>query len=293
MSPAWNFLDLPPAQSRLDGSKAVILPIPYEATTTYGKGTAGGPQAIIEASTQVETWDEELGRETCEAGIFTAPPIPSRTPPAPEELHHVTLPEVTRYLDRDKFVLSLGGEHTISLGPILAHHERWPGLGVLHFDAHGDLRDAYEGTHYGHGCVMRRVHDAGVPLVQVGIRSLCKEEADLIAASDGITTFYAHATRPLAAHTEAIVAALPEHVYVSIDMDAFDPSVAPGVGTPEPGGLYYPEVTALLRTVARERRIVGADVNEVRPLPNEARTQFTAARLAYRLLGYVAESRGW
>lgn len=293
MTPAWNFLDLPPAQSRLADSRVVILPIPYEETTTYQKGTVGGPAAVIAASAQVEVWDEELGREVAQIGIFTAPPIPGGTAPAPEELHHSTLPEVGRYLDREKFVLALGGEHTIALGPVLAHHERFPGLAVLHFDAHGDLRDEYHGTHYGHGCVMRRVHEAGVPLVQVGIRSVSEEEAALIAASDRITTFYAHEHRDLAEATAAIIDALPEDVYVSIDVDAFDPSVMPGVGTPEPGGLFYPEVLALLRAVSRKRRIVGADVNEIRPLPGESRTEFTAARLAYRIIGYVAESRGW
>jgi agmatinase len=289
----WNFLGLPPAQTRLDDAKFVILPIPYEETTTYQKGTASGPAAIVAASQQVEWWDEELERETAELGVFTAPPIPSGSPPAPEELHGLTQPETERYLARDKFVLSLGGEHTISLGPILAHHARWPELGILHFDAHGDLRDEYEGTKYGHGCVMRRVHEQGIPLVQCGLRAVSREEAELIRDSDIITAFYAHNSRPLQNHLEAIIAALPKHVYVTVDVDGLDPSVMPGTGTPEPNGLGYREVLDVIRAVSRERTIVGADVNEVRPLPDHAQTEFAAARMAYRIMGYVAESRGW
>jgi len=289
----WNFLGLPPEQTQRDTAKFVILPIPYEETTTYQKGTASGPAAIIDASQQVELWDEELERETSELGVFTAPPIPPGAPPAPEELHLLTQPETERYLARGQFVMALGGEHTISLGPILAHHARWPGLGVLHFDAHGDLRDEYDGTKYGHGCVMRRVHEQGIPLVQCGIRAVSREEAELMRDSDIITAFYAHDARPLQQHTESIIAALPPHVYVTVDVDGLDPSVMPGTGTPEPNGLGYREVLDVIRDVAKARTIVGADVNEVRPLPGHAQTEFAAARLTYRIMGYVAGARGW
>jgi agmatinase len=289
----WNFLGLPEERTRLDTARFVVLPIPYEETTTYQKGTASGPAAIVEASQQVELWDEELERETSDLGVFTAAPVPGGPPPAPEALHGLTQPEVARYLERDKFVLSLGGEHTISLGPILAHHAVWPDLGTLHFDAHGDLRDEYEGTKYGHGCVMRRVHEQGIPLVQCGIRAVSREEAELIRDSDRITTFYAHQARPLQQHIDAIVAALPQHVYVTVDVDGLDPSVMPGTGTPEPNGLGYREVLDVIRAVAEARTLVGADVNEVRPLAGHAQTEFAAARLAYRIMGYAAHTRGW
>lgn len=288
----WNFLDLPTRLTSLDRAKFVILPIPYERTTTFQKGTAGGPAAVIHVSAQVELWDEECERETSELGIFTAPPIPSGSPPPPEELHTHVQPEVARYLERGKFVVSLGGEHTMALGPVLAHRDRYPGVAVLHVDAHGDLREEYEGTRYGHGCVMRRVLEAGVPLVQVGIRSLSQEEAALGKAGK-VRTFYMHQTRPFVDHIDKIVAALPKDVYVSIDVDGLDPAQMPGVGTPEPGGLLYHELLALLKRTSRERRIVGADINEVRPLAGEVRTEFSAARLAYRLMGYVAQANGW
>lgn len=291
----WNFLGLPEEQTGLAGARFVILPIPYEETTTYQKGTAQGPAAIIAASQQVELWDEELERETADLGVYTAPACPAAgaPPPPPEALHGLTQPETARYLAQDKFVLSLGGEHTISLGPVLAHHAKWPDLGLLHFDAHGDLRDSYEGTKYGHGCIMRRVHEQGIPLVQCGIRAVSREEAALIRESDIITTFYAHNARPLQNHIEAIIAALPAHVYVTVDVDGLDPSVMPGTGTPEPNGLGYREVLDVIRDVAKARTIVGADVNEVRPLPGHAQTEFAAARMAYRIMGYVADSRGW
>ncbi|MCI0339598.1 MAG: agmatinase [Planctomycetales bacterium] len=293
MTPAsWNFLDLPSRLTGLEKAKVVILPIPYERTVTFLKGTGTGPAAIINASSQVELYDEELGRESSEVGVFTAPSIPSGSAPPPEELHTVTAPEVARYLARGKFVLSLGGEHSITLGPVLAMKDAFPGVGILHFDAHGDLRNEYEGTRYGHGCVMRRCLEAGVSITQVGIRSLSAEEAEL-GRSGKVRTFFMHKTRPFLEHLDDVVKALPKTVYVSIDMDALDPAYAPGVGTPEPGGLEYHEVLALLRGVAKERRIVGADITETRPLPNEVLTEFTAARIAYKIVGYVAESAGW
>lgn len=288
------FVDPPVNTLHYETAKAVIFPIPYDETCTYLKGTAKGPEAIIDASTQVELWDEEFLRETSDVGIFTLNPIVTELPPAPEKLHLLTQPECERLINDGKFVLSLGGEHTISLGPILAHRAKWPDMAVLHFDAHTDMRDEYEGTHYGHGCFMRRVAERGVPLVQVGIRSLSKEEYDWITPNPSIKTFYAWKTLPdLSKHFEEIVAALPQHVYITVDMDAFDPSVAPGVGTPEPGGLMYHDVVGLIRAVAKDRTIVGADINEVRPIEDQVQTEFTAARLAYKIIGFVSRQNKW
>jgi len=210
-----------------------------------------------------------------------------------EHLHPLTQQVVTEYIAAGKFVVSLGGEHTISLGPILAHSDRYPDMGVLQFDAHSDLRDEYEGTRYGHGCVMRRVHDEGIPIVQCGIRALSQEEAHLIRDSKLITTFYAHSAHPLQKHMQSVIDALQPNVYITLDVDALDPSIMPGTGTPEPNGLGFREVLDVIREVSHQRTIVGFDINEVRPLQDTTQTEFTAARIAYRIMGYVAESRGW
>jgi agmatinase len=281
-----------------DPSRArfAVLPVPYEKTTTYGRGTARGPAALLEASRQVELYDERGEDEPYRVGITTLPAVDFDG--RPEALAEVLEERVAAILDRGQVPVLLGGEHSITLGPARATLARHPSVGLLHFDAHGDLRDAYEGTSYGHGCVMRRVRETGAPIVQVGIRSLSSEEASVTTrARPGkvrapgrgeVLTFYMHDLDGFGAElSEVVASALPDPVYLSVDLDAFDSSILPSVGTPEPGGLSWNPALAILDTVARARRIVALDVVELMPIPGLHAPDFAAARLVYRAIGAI------
>ncbi len=280
---ADNFCGLEADLADFNAARVAVLPIPYEATTTWGRGTAGGPRAIIEASQNLELFDEELFCDTSSLGIHTAAPVEVKG--APEE----SVGEIERrcgeLLDAKKFVVGLGGEHAITIGLARAHAARHKHLTVLQLDAHADLRDSYEGEKYSHACVMRRVLEV-CPITQVGIRSISEEEAPLLKNED-VRTFFAHKIRTMPAWAERVADTLAENVYISIDIDVFDPSIVPGTGTPEPGGLNWWQVTGLLRQVCSRRKVVGFDINEVMPLAGERSSEFTAAKLAYRLLGYI------
>ena len=259
-----TFGGLLPEESAFERAQVVILPIPYEQTTTYGTGTKEGPQAIIAASRHMELYDEELDFEAFRLGIHTLRELETVASGPQAMLERIT--EVTRDLLRHgKFVIGLGGEHTISFGLVRAFAERYPGLSVLQFDAHADLRDTYQGTPYNHASVLRRISEL-VPAVQVGIRSLSREEAEWVKAR-GKKLFYA--AEVLASPTIAteISDALTDDVYITICLDGFDPSIMPAVGTPEPGGLGWYDVLRIVRRVAETRHVVGFDVVELFPMP--------------------------
>ena len=262
-------------------ARTVLFPVPYEATTTYRKGTVGGPPALLEASTQIELFDEETRSEP--HGIHTAPPVLCDEPP--DRLADRLQQAVGAQLDAGRLVGCLGGEHSISLGPIRAAADRHPGLGILQVDAHPDLREEYEGTRYGHGCVMRRVleHPGVGALVAVGLRAISDEEFELIGRDRRIHPFYAFELQGRDWVRE-VIDRLPEHVYLSFDLDGLDPSLLPGTGTPEPGGLFWWETMALLKAVAQGRRLVGFDLVELIP---EAVSSFVAAKLVFKLLAYL------
>ncbi|HMQ15097.1 MAG TPA: agmatinase [Phycisphaerae bacterium] len=281
-----NFLGLDAKTAAYKTARFAVLPIPYDATTSFGAGTRDGPRAVITASQQVELYDEELGRESFNAGVATLDAVgPDVSGPAAtlEAIHGAA-----RRVVRDgKFLIGLGGEHSISsalVRAVLARHKK---LSVLQIDAHADLRDGYQGSPWSHAAVMRRIHDLGVPAVGVGIRNYSKDEAAFIrkAAKPIIS---ARACRDASDWIGRAVAGLTDEVYVTIDIDGFDPAFAPGTGTPEPGGLDWHQVAALLAPVARSRRIVAADLVEVRPIPPNTVTEFLAARLLYRLIGLAA-----
>lgn len=271
-------------------ARFVVVPVPYEKTVTFKKGTAKGPEAILEASRQVEFYDEILDREVYRVGVTTAPVVACRE--MPDVLAARLESVVGEILDREQVPAILGGEHSISLGAVRAGLRRYPRLSVLHFDAQGDLRDEYEGTRFGHGCVMRRVYDLGVPIVQVGIRSLSLEERDTIRSSQGrIRTFFAHDVRSLGPRLpDQVLQHLGDPVYLSFDLDGFDPSVIPATGTPEPGGLSWCEATDVIAAVASSRKIVAFDVVELLPTPGLHTSDFTAARLIYRTMGLIARA---
>ncbi len=281
-----NFLGLDAKTAAYKTARFAILPIPYDATTSFGVGTRDGPRAVITASQQVELYDEELGRESFDAGVATLDAVgPDASGPA------ATLEAVygaARRVVRDgKFLIGLGGEHSISsalVRAVLARHKK---LSVLQIDAHADLRAGYQGSPWSHAAVMRRIHDLGVPAVGVGIRNYSKDEAAFIRKARK-PIISARACREANDWIGRAVAGLTDEVYVTIDIDGFDPAYAPGTGTPEPGGLDWHQVADLLAAVARARRIVGADLVEVRPIPPNTVTEFLAAKVLYRLIGLVA-----
>jgi agmatinase len=280
-----NFLGLPPAQSDYRTARFVVLPIPYEATTTYMAGTREGPRAIIAASQQVELYDEALGRESHTAGVATLDPLEPEAA-GPAAMHEAIFAAAKKLVRDDKFLIGLGGEHSITSGLVRAVRTRHKQVSVLQIDAHADLRDEYHGTPYSHAAVMRRIHDMRVPAVAVGIRNYSLEEARFIRRENK-PVISAETCRRSSDWIGQAVGGLSDEVYVTIDIDGFDPAYAPGTGTPEPGGLDWYQVTELLAAVARSRRIVACDVSEVRPIPPSTVTEFLAAKLVYRLMGLV------
>lgn len=284
-----RFLGLDPADSDPDRSKAVILPVPYEGTTTFGRGTANGPQAILEASQQVELFDEELRQETFRIGIHTLAPVDVRG--RPEEIPPRVAERAAEWIRRGKLVVTLGGEHTASVGSAWAYREAFPHMTVLQIDAHADLRPEYGGSRFSHACAAGRMCEYRHPLTQVGIRNYSADEVPYVNVPP-TRTFLAHEIRRDPRWIEKVMRTLSDEVYVTIDVDGFDPSVFPGTGTPEPGGLSWYDGLDLLRTVALGRRIVGLDVVEVAPIPGQQATEFAAAKLVYRALGYVFHRPG-
>ena len=270
-------------------ARFVVLPVPYEMTTTYMKGCDEGPRAIIDASWNVECYDEEAGLEFYRAGLFTAPPFTDL--PAPKDLAPMLQKRVERFAAAGKFAAVLGGEHSVSLGPILAYLRQYPDLSVLHIDAHADMREAYDGTPFSHASVMRRVQES-CKVVQVGIRSISVEEAEALPGLNCATFLRRDCRRFTPEHIDRIVSELTGSVYFSCDIDGFDPAYAPATGTPEPGGLDWGEFSDLVREVASRRRIVGMDVVEVKPNPGEVRTEFLAARVVCRTMAWVARTQG-
>jgi agmatinase len=266
-----------------DRAGAVILPVPFERTTSYVPGTKNGPREIIAASGQVELYDEELGREICDAGIHTLPGMESpfaSTGDAFAEMHRVA----AWLAGAGKFFVALGGEHALTAPLVAGVADVHPGVTVLQIDAHADLRDSYMGDRHSHASAMRRVLEHA-PAVQVAIRNLSAPEA---AAMPGLktTVFYDWNMRNDPAWITRIVEALGEKVYITIDCDGIDPGVMPAVGTPEPGGMTWRELLTLLKLVMTKRTVVAADVVELCPIPGLVAPNFLAARLVYKLIGY-------
>ncbi len=269
-----------------ENALGVVIPVPYEATTTYKSGTINGPAAILEASQHVEFYDEWLEDEARRFGVRTASPTTSTGPP--EELADVLEAQVGAVLDENRFPLILGGEHSVSLGPIRAAAKRFPGLTVLHLDAHPDLRDEYEGTQFGHGCVMRRVVELGVKVCAFGIRAISPEERDFYPSQALATAVTARELLPLSGpqRVEKILADVPPGpLWLSWDVDGLDPSIVAQTGTPEPGGLDWYTVSELLRQLdGQQHLIVGSELVELSPQPNHHAADFACARLAHRML---------
>lgn len=283
-----TFLILDPDEHTLARSRCVVLPVPYEETTSYRKGTRRGPEAIVRASAEMEDYDTELGYEPCSVGIHTAPalePAPVLEPGGgPEAMAGRVREAVAHYAGQGKLVGMLGGEHSITSGAVAALAERHPGLSVLIFDAQADLRDDYQGWAHSHACAARRVLDHASSLTLVGVRSMTGKEAAFIKER-GVALF-PRGPEPVT-DVDAIVDTLGEDVYVSFDLDAFDPSFMSAVGTPEPGGMGWWEALRILRAVGERRRIVGFDVVELAPDEGPEACAYTAAKLVYKLFAYA------
>ena len=274
------FGDLPPEFAEFQRAKAAILPIPFDGTSTWGKGADGGPAAMLEASANMELYDIETGSEVYRQGIFTAEPVLADTP---EEVAERGFAACNKLLEAGKFVLTFGGEHSISYGPIKAHAAKYQNLSVLQLDAHTDLRDSYHGSRHNHACIMARAKELVGTVVQVGIRSMDRSELGLL---DRKKAFFAEHIHGSTTWIAKVVDLLSENVYLTVDLDVFDPGVLPSTGTPEPGGLTWYQVLELIREVSRQRNLVGCDVVELAPSPASPASDFLAAKLVYKILTY-------
>jgi agmatinase len=272
-----------PEMRTFDQSRVVILPVPVERTTSYGSGTRMGPHEILQASSHMELWDEEVGADVHGVGIFTLPEMElpfGELAPLMDEIRRVA----GEVLARDKFLVTLGGEHSITPPLVAAAAARHAGLHVLQIDAHADLRDCYMGTRHNHACAMRRSLEFA-PVTQVGIRSMSTEEAH--AAADLKTKiFYDFSMRQDPLWIDRVVESLGDPVYITIDVDGLDPAIMPATGTPEPGGLSWYEILALLRATITRRNVVACDVVELSPLPGLMAPNFLCAKLIYKMVAY-------
>lgn len=280
-----SFLGLEQGPRAYERARFVILPVPYDSTTSFLVGTRCGPGAIIAASPNLEEFDEELEIEAHDIGICTLDPV-EQVVEGPEAMHVALFKHARKIVADGKFLFGLGGDHSITSALVRAVRTKHKRLSVLQIDAHLDLRDSYQGSGFSHACVMRRVLDSGADVVPVGIRAYSQEEHDLIKRRR-IPLVSARDCHTTEDWVDRVLNALGETVYVTVDIDGFDPAYAPGTGTPEPGGLDWYQVTGLLRLVAAEKTIVGADIVEVCPVPGQVVTEFLAARLAYKLMGYI------
>jgi agmatinase len=285
-----NFGLLDEAASAYDTSRVAVLPVPFERTTSYGKGTTGGPAAILRASQAMELYDEELDGEPYVQGITTLPPFLPEAFDMGEGL--AELQEACKaHMEKGKFLVTLGGEHSLSQAPVKAAHEAFGGVGVVQLDAHGDLREEFEGTPFSHASVMKRIVDAGIPTVAVGIRSVSAPEARLIRERC-LPVIWGHQLDQAEELFPAMLAALPEKVYLTFDIDYFDPSLVPATGTPEPGGGQWYPTLRLLRHLFHHKTVVGMDLIELAPVGGHPASDFLSAKLIYKCLGYLWEKEG-
>lgn len=272
--------------SNFDAAEVLILPVSYEGTVSYGTGTGAGAMAIVDASRNMELYEEETDSEVYKVGIHTLPEFLPRETPA------LMMSELYSYskelLEHDKFICMIGGEHSVSAPIIKAHNEKFKNLSVLQIDAHADLRDEYDGTPHSHASIMARVvKDLRIPSVQVGIRSISSDEARSLKEGLPTKIFWA---RDIAGKTDWIdeaVESLTENVYLTIDIDGLDPSIVPTTGTPEPGGLSWYETLTLIRKLAEKKQVVGMDLVEYSYFENYDSPAFLCSKLVYKSLGYI------
>lgn len=275
-----NFGGLDNTYTNFIQSKIAVLPVPYDGTSTWIKGADKGPAAILEASANMELYDIETDSEVFQEGIYTADPVTEKS--SPEKMSEAVYKEVSRLLNQNKFTVTIGGEHSVSIGAIRAHVEKFEKCSVLQIDAHTDLRPEYEGSKYNHACVMARTREIA-PFVQVGIRSMDTVEKPFIVPGN---IFYAEDIRKGKPWIDEAMERLTDNVYLTFDLDGFDPSIMSSTGTPEPGGLLWNETIQFLNKVIQAKNLVGFDVVELCPSKINKAPDFLASKLIYKILSY-------
>ncbi|NNF19721.1 MAG: agmatinase [Flavobacteriaceae bacterium] len=283
MKTTRNYAGIPEEFAQLEKAKVVLIPIPYDGTSTWGKGADKGPDAFLDASENMELYDIETGTEVYKQGIYLAPAIDEDA--SPEAMVKAVYSTTKDYIKRNKFVTLFGGEHSVSIGSIRAFNECFDDLTVLHIDAHADLRESYEGTPYNHACAVYEASQT-TNLVQVGIRSMDSIETTIM---DKEKTFFAHEMVNDEYWMDKVIELMTDQVFITFDLDALDPSIMPSTGTPEPGGLLYYETLDFLKRVFEEKNVVGFDIVELCPNPQEKSSDFLAAKLYYKMLSYKFE----
>ncbi len=267
-------------------SRCIIQQMPYEYTSSYKHGSANGPKAILENSHYVEYYDAELKTEIYKAcGIASVPEVKFNNQ-FDEEAMELIEARTEAHLTNNKFLVTLGAEHTITYGVFKAFKKKYNNIGILQIDAHSDLRLSYEGNKWSHASVMARILELNPQIFQVGIRAQCIEEAQLIQSSDNIHTWFAHDIWDNEKWMDELVEQLPEQLYITIDADGFDPSVCPSVGTAEPGGMLWYPTLKFLRKVFKKCDVKGFDIVELNPSTKDDITAYTMAQLCYKLIGY-------
>lgn len=280
MSTTKNYAGIPDEFAKLETSKIVLLPVPYDGTSTWQKGADKGPSAFLEASENMEWYDIETDTEVYKQGVYLAPAITENdSPKSMVEAVHSTVKD---FVKRNKFVTTVGGEHSVSIGTIRAFSELYENLTVIQIDAHADMRKKYQGSKYNHACAMYEASQT-TNLLQVGIRSMDVLEKTVM---DEEKTFYAHEMVQDEYWIDNVIEACTDNVFITLDLDALDPSILPATGTPEPGGLLWYEVIDFLRRVFDETNVVGFDIMELCPIENQKSSDFLAAKLYYKMLSY-------
>jgi len=273
-----TYAGIPEEFAKLEQAKVVLIPVPYDGTSTWQKGADKGPQAFLEASENMELFDIETRSEVYKKGVYLTPPVTENS--SPEKMVEAVYKTTKNYIQQEKFVTLFGGEHSISIGTIRAFNESFEDLTVVQIDAHADLRKEYEGSKCNHACA---VHEASktTNLIQVGIRSMDAEELEYM---DENQVYFAHDLYE--DWMDDAIGQMTPNVFLTIDLDAFDPSILPSTGTPEPGGLFWYETLDFIRTIFKKKNVVGFDIVELCPNPSEKSSDFLAAKLYYKMLSY-------
>jgi agmatinase len=275
-----TYAGIPDEYAKLETSKIVLIPVPYDGTSTWQKGADKGPEAFLEASENMEMYDIETDSEVYKNGIYLGAPVTLNA--TPEAMVDAVHQETKKYIKKNKFVTIIGGEHSISVGTIRAFNEVYQNLTVLHIDAHADLRQSYEGSTCNHACALYEASQ-NTNLIQVGIRSMDEQEKSVM---DFDKTYFAHEMATDDSWMDSAIDQMTDNVFITFDLDAFDPSILPSTGTPEPGGLFWYETLEFLKEVFKEKNVVGFDIVELCPNGNEKSSDFLAAKLYYKMLSY-------
>ena len=275
-----TYAGIPEKYAKLEHAKIVLIPVPYDGTSTWQKGADKGPKAFLEASENMELYDIETDSEVYKQGVYLTDAVTENT--SPESMVNAVHEVTKKYIKRNKFVTVFGGEHSVSIGTIRAFNEMFPNLTVLHIDAHADLRKSYDGSSCNHACAVYEASQ-NTNLIQVGIRSMDVKEKSIMNLEE---TYFAHDMAIDTSWTDSAIDQMTENVYITFDLDAFDPSILPSTGTPEPGGLLWYETLDFLKQVFTEKNVVGFDIVELCPNNSEKSSDFLAAKLYYKMLSY-------